>query len=178
LARVQLKLKDYASGIENLNIILQKKTDNTDALDSRGFLYLKMKAYKKAEADLQKAIQLNPQQDLAWANLGLLFTAQGDWLQALTHLDKAVMLNPNEVYSLNSRAWARLQQNQLEKAEADILASLRLNEEDNAAAYRNKGILEYKRKNNPEAVKYLREALTQDSTDELTLQYLKELQKH
>jgi len=110
LAEAELLTKNHQhnDSINTLNIILNKKPNEVNALYMRAMVYAELLQYEIMERDLRKVIELQPDNSAALNALGYTLADQNDRLEEATNLiEKAYALSPNDPAIIDSLGWLK-----------------------------------------------------------------------
>lgn len=181
------RLKDFTGAITDLNIYLELKPDNAEALFSRGMLYFQAERYQQAKEDFIKVIQLpksetntiyyqrgasgkgshqmitaqGSMQALLLNYIGSAETRLGNYKQALQYLDSAIDLQNDVADYYVNRGLAKEGISDV-TAINDYQQALKLRS-DHPVALHNLAVLQRKQKGISE-VDYLESAIESDSS--------------
>lgn len=159
------KLDKISDGLIDYNKAIDLDSNIALYYSNRGVLYYENEYYEDAERDLKKAIQ----KDTASAASNYYYLAQTMRLskqftdQTAKYYDKAIELAPKNTPYLNDRGLFYWDKNELPKAKSDFLAAIQMDKNYNPAYY-NLSRLASNAKQYDEALKYVSEAISIDST--------------
>lgn len=136
--------------LPDLDQALTLKADYVDALLVRANLHSLQKDTRAARADLDTVDRSLPKESALRQAVGMAYLRAASPAQATEQLDLWIAAHPHDAalaVVLNDRCWTRVLWNQqLEQAEADCRAALRLRlRPDNASFLDSRGWLEYRR---------------------------------
>ena len=132
--------KDYERAIKAYTKVLERDSENQDALFYRGLMYIYKNRYALARADYERLIELNPNYNSdAYNNRGICYDELGQHNRAITDYDKAIALNPNLAEAYNNRGNAYKHLGQYERAIQDFDKAITL-KPTYANAYNNRAV--------------------------------------
>jgi len=110
-------LKKDSAALDNLQISLQYKPNDTDALFFAAEILIKFKEYQKAVENLEKITRLNPEDQYAWFYLGVCYTNLKHYEQAIdVYENKMLPVDPNRIDVLTNLAYVYSQIGNYSKA--------------------------------------------------------------
>lgn len=118
-----------SESIQQLIEAVKLRPDSASAYNTLGMAYSRFVELNAARAAFEKAIQLDPGMADPHVNLALLLAQLSDWAPAVQHLDRAIAIQgaaPAAAKSYCLRAKIRGEQNDLERALADLEQAVRL----------------------------------------------------
>lgn len=135
--------------------------------------YIKSEKYPDALKELLIAEEISPSSPAVHANLGLVYFLRERYELAEKHYLKAIALKSNFTEAKNNLGRIYIELGQFKKAERllnEVLSDLLFSDFPKAQA--NYGILEFRRKNYPNAIIYLKKSLEKDRENCYTHVYL------
>lgn len=104
------------AALESWGQTLDKRPEDLNALNGRGYTLMRMRKYEAAVADFEKAIELNPQFPYPYNNRGLIHALEGRFEAAEQDMEKARRLGGLEAYYLIHKGILRLEQESYKEA--------------------------------------------------------------
>ncbi len=132
--------KKYDVALEQLDTIMKKWKDYSNAYSLKAEVYLHKKDTVSAEKWLDKSLQLNPYDGDAWTTRAYMALARKEWKTADEALSKSLHFKPNNVDAYINRALARINLNNLRGAMSDYDNALDL-DPNNFLAHYNRGLM-------------------------------------
>ena len=132
--------KKYDPALNQLDSIISKWKDFSNAYSLKAEIYLEKKDTVDAEKWLDKSLQLNPYDGNAWTTRAYMALARKEWKVADEALTKSLHFKPNNVNSYINRALARINLNNLRGAMSDYDNALDI-DPNNFLAHYNRGLM-------------------------------------
>ena len=132
--------KKYDESLNQLDSVITKWKDYSNAYSLKAEVYLQKKDTVNAEKWLDKSLELNPYDGDAWVTRAYMALARKEWKVADEALTKSLHFKPNNVNSYINRALARINLNNLRGAMSDYDNALDL-DPNNFLAHYNRGLM-------------------------------------
>ena len=116
LGYVFLKLGDVAKSIIYFSAVLQKDSNDFEALNNRANSYYLQKKYPEALDDINKAIEINSQYSIAYFTYGNILSDLRDFDKALDQFDRCISIEPTYFEAYGGKALVYYKKKEYEKA--------------------------------------------------------------
>ena len=148
------EMKEFESSIASFEDARLKSDKDAEILINIANGYFMLKDMETAIYLLQEAISQNAEEPNIYNTLALIeiSKAKPDYAVALQNVNKALKLESNNPFFFNNRAFIYLMTDELMKAQNDLRLAI-MGAPENAWAYRNRGILLYKREDYAAAIR-------------------------
>lgn len=131
--------KNFEEAKSKYQKILKFDSENFDANNLLGVLFIETKDFNNAEKYLAKSIKINPKNWNAYNNLGIVLHEQNNFDKAINLFDQAIELNTNYAEAYNNRGLAYFKLNKNKEAINDFNKAI-LIKSDFIFAYNNLAI--------------------------------------
>lgn len=165
------RMSRYSDAISLYDKILQLDPNQPDWWVNRGTLEYYAADFAKASADVNQALRQKPDHHEALNAKAMILAETGKPDSAFIWIERAIALSGSHPHFLNNRGFIRLLLGQDAQAESDINDGLTA-DPDNAWAYRNRGILYFRRGDFRDSERLFRQSLSMDSAVEHAAAYL------
>jgi predicted O-linked N-acetylglucosamine transferase (SPINDLY family) len=128
--------KNYEVAKKKYQKILEFDSENFDANNLLGVLFIETKDFCNAEKYLSKSIKIDPKNWNAHSNLGIVLNEQNNFDKAINLFDQAIELNANYAEAYNNRGLVYLKLNKDNEAINDFNKAI-LIKSDFVFAYNN-----------------------------------------
>ena len=152
-------LRDFAAADARYDAALAVQADFPEALAGKGLVAIANNEFADARRWLNQALAKDPQSPIALSNLGALEQYEGNLDAAEAAYSKAIAARINNADDLFARFHVRLRNNDLDGAEADLLAFDAVNSRAHLSAYA-KGLLAFRHGEHDAAMDAFTEALS------------------
>lgn len=115
---------------------LRLKPDDAAALGQRGYANVQQRDYDRAIEDLTKAIGRDANLSLSFVARGMYYAATGNLVKAEADFAEALRLDPKNEDAYYRRATMYEQNEQFDKAAADVSAAIAIRQDNNLYSYR------------------------------------------
>lgn len=127
------ELQDFTGSIEDYSTSLEKDSNLTDSLYSRGVSYLDLREFRKAANDFTEVIKRNSNDHQAWKHLGDAQYSLGNFEEAIRAYSEGLSTtypDYNKFELLKNRAAAKSQLNEFKGAIDDLYLALDIKPSD------------------------------------------------
>ena len=121
-----MEAKNYDKAQLELDTVITKWKDYSNAYSLKAEVYLHQKDTVQAEKWLDQSLKLNPYDGDAWITRAYMALARKEWKVADEALTKSLHFKPNNVNSYINRALARININNLRGAMSDYAGAIDL----------------------------------------------------
>lgn len=169
-ARVETETNHYKEAYAEVNDVIRRNHNSSEAYMLRGILRARQLNYEGAVSDFDKCIKLNPKNSKAFYNRGLAHAYLDEIKQAINDFTKATELDPKYAIAWFQRGYWKEISGDLEGSLNDLNKAKELNPNDKDL-YVSLAVTNYKLNKKEDACSYLNEAKNRGSAeaDELIL---------
>ena len=166
------EMKDFESSIAAFEDARSKSSDDAEILINIANGYFMLKDMNRAMSFLEEAMSMDAEEPNIYNTLALIEISkeQPNYEIALQHVNQALKLESNNPFFFNNRAFIYLMTDELMKAQEDLRLAI-MGAPENAWAYRNRGILLYKREDYAAAIRNFQLSEDYDARVPLTHKY-------
>ena len=154
--------KDYASAARDFEKALAIWPESYIIYLDLGVANARLQHYDEAVKDYDQAIALQPIFPDAFLNRSIAKEHLGQYPEAVADVDQALQLRPYFANALSERCWLRaVWGRELDRALDDCKAALQI-DDDSAEALGNRGVVEYRLAEYPQALSDFNESVRRD----------------
>lgn len=106
-ASAEIKLKQTAAALRDLDELLQQNPNEAAAIGLRGVAHGAAGDLPAAIRDFSRVLELDPSSDASWTNRGKALADSGDHARAVSDYTHAIALVPQDPDAHNGRCWSR-----------------------------------------------------------------------